>query len=79
MDKRYNPNGVRAGLKVRVFTGQRGYDFHAFVTKVVVKESQKKAIVFLDHSIEGKPLFADAADCYPLRTDALYPGHHNNG
>ena len=79
MDKRYNPNGIHAGLKVRVFTGQRGYDFHALVTKVVVKESQKKAIAFLDHSIEGKPVFVDAADCYPLRSDTIYPGHHNNG
>ena len=78
-NRQYNPNGVTVGSKVRVFTGQRGYDFQAHVSKIVVKPSQKKAVVFLEHSLEGKPVFVDAADCYPLRTDAVYPGHHNNG
>lgn len=75
---RYNPNGVTPGIRVRVFTGMDGWDFQARVTKVVLRESQKKVIVFLEHDLVGKPLFVDAADCYPLR-GITYPGHHDNG
>ena len=78
-NENYNPNGVHAGLMVRVFTGKDGWDFNARVARVVEKKKERKAIVFLEHDLAGMPHFADAADCYPLRGAPLYPGHHDNG
>ena len=74
-----NPNNVSPGILVRVFTGRDGWDFTARVAKVVFRPNQKKTLVFLEHELPGKPLFADAADCYPLSGAPTYPGHHDNG
>ena len=74
----YNPNGISPGQRVRIFTGAQGWDFTARVQKIVTKKTHRKAIAFLEHNLEGYPVFVDVADCYPL-SGPLYPGHHHNG
>jgi len=62
---RWNPQKIEVGQSVSVDMGEGSYNFSAVVTRLSLRETQKKILAYLTHDHKYKPLFVDVSDCFP--------------